>query len=76
MARELKIGDRVVDWKDRAGVVLSVGQNLDGEGQHFSMRRDDGSERHWDWHEFDESDADEWEGTFRFEDTEYPEWPN
>lgn len=68
MARELKIGDRVLDWKDRAGVVLTV--NSEGE---FRMRYDDGVDGDWDWCEFD---GDEPAGTFRFEDTEYPEWPN
>lgn len=71
MARELKIGDRVVDWKDRAGVVLSV------NGGAFTLRRDDGSERQWDWYEFGaDGDHSFWQGSFRFEDTEYPEWPN
>lgn len=66
MARELKIGDRVVDWKDRAGTVLGC------HDTHFALRYDDGTERAWAWEEFDGSDP---EGTFRFEDTEYPEWP-
>lgn len=65
--RELKIGDRVVDWKDRAGVVIVR------QGGEFISRYDDGSERQWDWYEYD--NTEEWVGTFRFEDTEYPEWP-
>ena len=68
MARELKIGDRVVDWKDRAGVVIYVARDDTG----FRMRYDDGVDGDWDWYEFD---GDEPAGTFRFEDTEYPEWP-
>lgn len=68
--RELKIGDRVVDWKDRAGVVLS------SRAVGFTMRYDEGEEVSWGWVEFgSDEDFNGWHGTFRFEDTEYPEWP-
>lgn len=71
--RELKIGDRVVDWSDEAGVVIAV------NGGSFTMRYDaTGKQDAWGWVEFDPSNPDDIEdpvGTFRFEDTEYPEWP-
>lgn len=73
MARELKIGDRVVTWWDEAGTVLSVNDN------DFTMRYDTtGLTDWWGWVEFnanDPSDIIDPQGTFRFEDTEYPEWP-
>lgn len=70
--RELKIGDRVVDWTGEAGVVLTV------NGDDFVIRYEDGTEMDFGWVEFnpaDQSDLDNPIGTFRFEDTEYPEWP-
>ena len=71
--RELKIGDRVVDWSDEAGVVLSV------NGDVFTLRYDgETHEERWGWVEFNPADPDDLSnpiGTFRFEDTEYPEWP-
>lgn len=73
MARELKIGDRVVDWLDEAGVVLNVNQS-----GTFFLRYDNGEESGWGWIEFNPENPDDIEspnGTFRFEDTEYPEWP-
>lgn len=73
MARELKIGDRVVDWEDEAGVVLAT------DGFLFDLRYDNGDEmKGFGWVEFGsngQDDIDTPEGTFRFEDTEYPEWP-
>lgn len=72
--RELKIGDRVVHWRGETGVVISA-----PHGYEFTMRFDhDGSQRPYGWIEFDPTNPDdiaEPAGTFRFEDTEYPEWP-
>lgn len=71
--RELKIGDRVVDWKDEAGAVLET------DGFVFDLRYDMGEEvRGYGWVEFGSNGQDDIDapvGTFRFEDTEYPEWP-
>lgn len=75
MAREPKIGDRVVDWTDESGVILSV-CHPEATCPEFTMRYADGREETWGWAEFgSDGDPTFWQGSFRFEDTEYPEWP-
>lgn len=73
--RELKIGDRVVDWTGEAGTVISVSHS-DNTCPEFVMRYDNGDQESWGWVEFgSDGDFRGWQGTLRFEDTVYPEWP-
>lgn len=67
--RKLKIGDRVVNWNGESGTVLTV------TGDNFRLRYDSTREVEYQWFEFTPADIDEYWGSFRFEDTEYPEWP-
>lgn len=70
MARQLKEGDRLIDWDGDTGTVQDL------KGERFTFSADHREDYYAVWVEFDpKKDLDSPEGTFRFADTEYPEFP-